>query len=187
VVSARGESVGLACGALADSTVVAATDNASLGEPLPCAGRLAAAAALGHSAGHARAASDSVFGGEEGGGIAGLDAVAVVEGLGTAEGPAGAAIGLVANEAGDGGALGPGGADIEVSGDGGGDANKGGALQLGGGVAIFAGQDGAEHALHLGNGGVGETVGKSSLPGASDLLFFCSWFKGGEVGGNIII
>lgn len=81
----------------ASGSVVTTSGNTLLGEPLPGTSGLATIAAHGEAARQAAAARHGVLGGEEGGGVAGGDAVAVVEHLGGAESPARSAIRLIAN------------------------------------------------------------------------------------------
>lgn len=114
VVSARLHRVRLAAGTLVDISVVTASDDTVLGEPVPGSGRLTTIAALGERAGRASAASSSVLSGEDSGRITGGNAVTVIEGLGGTESPAGAAVTLVTNTASDGRALRPGGANIKA-------------------------------------------------------------------------
>ena len=165
VVSARSQGVRLAGGAGVDVSVVTAGGHTGLGEPLPGSGGLATVAAHGEAAVQAGAASKGVLSREHGLGIAGLDASAVVEGLGGAESPAGAAVTLVADAAGDGSALRPGGADIEGLRDGRVRGGEHGLLNLGLVEALLATEHGAEKSLDIGDGGVGESVVHGSLPG----------------------
>mmetsp|Transcript_34018 Transcript_34018/g.73500 ORF Transcript_34018/g.73500 Transcript_34018/m.73500 type:complete len:343 (+) Transcript_34018:79-1107(+) len=165
MVGAGLQRVGLAGAAGAHLGVVSARRHASLREPLPGTGGLAAVAAVGEAAVDAGAAVVGVLGGEDGVGVSGGDAVAVVEGLGRAERPAGAAVGLVAHAASHDGAGGPGSADVEADGDVAVGGLEDGLLQLGLLEAVVAAQHRAEHHLHVGHGGVGESGGHLRAPG----------------------
>mmetsp|Transcript_7803 Transcript_7803/g.13148 ORF Transcript_7803/g.13148 Transcript_7803/m.13148 type:complete len:206 (+) Transcript_7803:584-1201(+) len=164
MVGARLRAVGLASLAGVHILPVTASGHTLGSEESPGSGGLAAIAAHGKAAGDASAAGKSVLGGQHGGGITGLDAAAVVVGLGGAEGPTRAAVGLVAHHTGDGGALGPVGAHIERFGDGRRGSEEGLLLNLRLKVAFFMGEHSSQKMLNISHGGVLELSVGTGLP-----------------------
>lgn len=165
VVSAGWEGVWLAGGASSLVSIVTASGDTDLGEPVPGTRWLTTVAAHGEGAGEASAARVGILRSEDLGGITSADAVTVVEGLSGTEGPARTAIRLVTDTASDGRALWPSSADIEGLWDLSSLDLPLGLLDGRGNVAFLVWEDGTEHLLNVSDGGVGELDWDSSVPG----------------------
>jgi hypothetical protein len=150
-----------------DILPVSSSGNTLGGEKLPGTRRLTTVAAHGEAARKAGAASKSILGGQDGGGITSLDAATVIVGLGGAECPARSAVGLITHHASDGGTLGPVGTDIKSLRD----SSRGGKerllLQLRLEVSDLVREHGSQEVLHITNGGILKLSVGTGLPSGS--------------------